>query len=380
MLFGHETPLEKKIKISRAKRVVEIQAFLRSIDEQEKRKFLADMFMHESMLTHYATVSERLLIFIDNNIIQDILKRDVYSERKRRYYSFLAALTLAQDYYQIDIFACISPTVLFEAGGKRNDLSLSEAEKLMSKVVTAMAEVGLATHLVGFDSTRDLLNLFKKISYDEIHIRAAIDKVAALRWERDFSAASKHGGIRIPLSLAEEECPDISLTYFHPRVVKWIFMHMIEKRMYRENKDQPKARALMTLGNGTIFSIIKSKGAGVEGLGDIELLTYCDLTSQTMRNSPEITMGLTYDECLYETLMERSGIVTMGPSHEGGVDNVEDTTLALTWGLKQSRKRTNKVNQRMRQYAEELRAFGTEVLEITDRSDEPVRQEDEIDS
>ena len=327
------------------------------------------MFKLESMLTHYATVSERLLIFIDNNIIQDILKRDIYPERKRRFYSFLAALTLAQDYYLIDVFACISPAVLFEAGGKRNNHSLSEAEKLVASIVDAMAEVGLATHLVGFDSTSDLLNLFKKISYDETQIRMAMDKVVARRWECDFSAASKYGGMRIPLSLAEEECPDIRLTYFRPSVVKWIFMHMIEKKMYRENKNQPKARALMHLGNETTFSIIKSKDVGLEGLGDIELLTYCDLTSQTIHNSPEITMGLTYDDRLYETLMERSNIVTVGSTHQGGVDNAEDSALAFMWDLKQSQKRTRKVNQRMRGYADELRAFGNEVLGISDESD-----------
>ena len=214
MFLGNETALEKKIKISRAKRAVQIKTFLGSIDEQEKRKFLADMFKLESMLTHYAIVSERLLIFIDSNITQDILKSDIDPERRRRFHSFLAALTLAQDYYLIDVFAFISPAVLFEAGGKRNNHSLLEAEKLVSSIVDAMAEVGLATHLIGFDSIRDLLNLFKKISYDESQIRTAMDKVVARRWECDFSAASKYGGIRIPLSLAEEECPDIRLTYF----------------------------------------------------------------------------------------------------------------------------------------------------------------------
>ncbi|QJP98693.1 hypothetical protein C798_00140 [Herbaspirillum rubrisubalbicans Os34] len=370
MFFGNQTPLEKKIKICRAKRTVQIKTFLASINEQEKRTFLTDMFKLEAMLTHYATVSERLLIFVDNNIIQDILQRDIHSDRKRRFYSFLAALSLAQDYYLIDVFACISPAVLFEVGGKRSNHSLAEAEKIMASVIDAMAEVGLATHLVGFNSTRDLLNLFKKISYDESQIRIAMDKVVARRWERDFSAACQYGGIRIPLSLAEEECPEIRLTYFSPWVVKWIFMHMIEKRMYRENKNQPKARALMHLGNETTFSIIKSKDMGVEGLGDIELLTYCDLTNQTIHNSPEITVGLTYDGRLYETLMARSNVVTVGSTHEGGVDNPEDSTLAFMWDIKQSEKRTKKINQRMRGYASELKVFGDEVLGISDESNQ----------
>ena len=80
-------------------------------------------------------------------------------------------------------------------------------------------------------------------------------------------------------------------------------------------------------------------------------------------------MGLTYDERLYETLMERSEIVTVGTTHQGGVDSAEDSTLAFMWGWKQSEKRTKKINQRMREYADELRVFGNEALEISGESD-----------
>jgi len=363
-MFGMriETALEKKIKLNRAKRTERIKAFLASASDQEKQKFLTDMFKLESMLTTYASVSERLLIFIDNNIIQDIFKQDVDRERKQRLHSFLAVLALAQDYYLIDVFAYISPAVLFEAGGKRNDYSISQVEKLVSNIVDAMADVGLAAHTVGFSTKRDLLNIFKKISFDETQIRAAIDNVVARCWERDFSI-TEYGGIRIPFSLAEEECPEINLTYFHLPIVKWIFMHMIEKRMYRENKNQPRARRLMVNGNETTFSIIKTKNAGVEGLGDIELLTYCDLTSQTMRNSPEITMGFTYDDRLYETLTERSSVVSVGPTIQGGVDNIEDSTVVFTSYLRQSARRTDKANRRMREYSDALKEFGDEILE-----------------
>ena len=119
-------------------------------------------------------------------------------------------------------------------------------------------------------------------------------------------------------------------------------MHMIEKRMYRENKDQPKARNLMYKGDGTVFSILKPKDGGVEGLGDIELLTYCDLASQTMNNSPEITVGLTYDKRLCETLLERLNHVTIGPSFQSGSDKPADASQAFIWSYRQSEKRTRK--------------------------------------
>jgi len=358
-----ETVLEKKISTSCSKRVGNIKYFLKSASEQEKIKFFDDMYILQAMLRHSASVSERMLIFIDNNIIQDILKREVDPDRNRRFHSFIATLALVQDYYLLDLFACISPAVLFEAGGKRTNYTLAQAEALISSVIEAMACVGLATHFVGFNGARELLNIFKKIAYDEVQIRKAIDEINSRNWDRDFAGASKYGlGIRIPLSLAEEECPNVRLSYFRKGVVKWILMHMIEKRMYRENKDQPKARNLMYKGDGTVFSILKPKDGGVEGLGDIELLTYCDLASQTMNNSPEITVGLTYDKRLCETLLERLNHVTIGPSFQSGSDKPADASQAFIWSYRQSEKRTRKANRRMREYRRAFREFHDEVL------------------
>lgn len=290
------------------------------------------------------------------------LKRDADVVRGRRFHSFLALLALTQDFYLFDLFACVSPAILFEAGGKRDNLSVGALKNLLLDVEEAMAEVGLAIHFVGFDHPKDLQSVFKKIAYDEVQIRKAIDEVVAATWKRDFSN-DQHGFVRIPFSLAVDETPDMQLKYFRPWFVPFIFAYMIEKRMYRENKEQPKARRMMSTVSPTTFSILKSKGDGVEGLGDIELLTYCDLVTQTGNNSSQIVMGLTYDERLYDTLMQRSGIIATGPMFEGGGDDdPDDFSRALVWSMRHEARRTRKANQRIKEYTEQLVAFHHEVL------------------
>ncbi|HET7179450.1 MAG TPA: hypothetical protein VFI14_06990, partial [Chryseosolibacter sp.] len=235
-----------------------------SASDEEKRAFVGDMNKLKAMLIHYALVSERLLIFIDNNVIQDILKEGDDAKRRQRFHSLLAFLCLAEDYFLIDVFACISPVILFEAGGKNFRPTTSSVEKVVSNVEQTIAETGLSTLLVGFQSAKQLVKIFSQIASDEKRIRHAVDEVLAQTWKREFSL-SYGDGIRIPFSLAEEECPDIRLQYFHPWYVKLILIHMIEKRMYNENKDQAKARSLMRKGKSTAFSILKKKGDGVEG-------------------------------------------------------------------------------------------------------------------
>lgn len=362
VVFGmrnRSTALEKKIELNRANRSRRINQFLASASEEEKDEFVKDMHKLESMLTHYVTVSERLLIFIDNNVIQDILKQDSDRKRMQRFHSFLAVLSLAQDYYLVDIFACVTPAILYEAGGKSCKHTILETENIFLEVENAIAEAGLPTHRAGFNKPRQLRTIFKQIAFDEKVIRAALDKAKGKSWKREFSQPGR--GTRIPFSVAEEECPMMRLKYFNPGVVKLLFMHLIERQMYQENVDQPKARRMMYKFSKAFF-IIKKKKTGIEGLGDIELLTHCDLSSQTMHNAPDITMGFTYDDNLHATLLNRSTVISQGSIFEGGIDSAEDFSLSLVASIQHSNKRTSKANKRIREYATAMNEFYDEVL------------------
>jgi hypothetical protein len=362
-IFGMrtQTPIGNRIIYNQAKRSKYIDDFLISASDEEKFDFFKDFDKIVSLLHSYASVSERLLVFIDNNILEDIAKRETDRKRMRRFCSLLAALMLAQEYYMLEIFACLSPAILFEAARKKGNLSNQEVSTLLMKTTSAVAEIGLVVHQVGFTTPNALRRLFKLIQGDEKKIHKAINEVAAKQWRRDFKSKSGFG-IRIPFSLAEDECPTLRLRYFDPWMVKFLLMHMIEKGMYRENKEQPRARGMMMHGASTAFSILKSGAAGVEGLGDIELMTYCDLMSQTMANSPEITMALTFDGRLHDALILRSSTGSIGASVQSGSDDVEDFSRAFAWSMRNVARRNQKSKEQMRMFALAFSEFYDEIL------------------
>lgn len=347
IVFGSrsESQFEKEVLAARAKRQKRVEKFFCSAPDQAKTDFLEALSELNRMLIQHATVSERLLIFIDNNVLQDILKREREDQPLRgvRFHALLAFLTLAEDHYLLDIFACVSPAVLYEAAYRGTRPSL----EVFGEVVDALAEIGLATHLVGFSHPNELKRLFKRISRDEIEIRRALDEIKSKSWKRDFSGESL--GTRIPFGVAEDECPVVRLCHFDPWYVKFLMMHIIEKRMYSENSDQGQARKLMQNPQERAFAILKHKGEGVEGLGDIELLTYCDLGAQTMRRSPHIIMGVTFDNSLREALWNRAQVkarVTI----VGGLDDVADGALRAVYSMRDSQRRTAKSNRRAKEY------------------------------
>jgi hypothetical protein len=251
----------------------------------------------------------------------------------------------------------MGPAVLYEAAGKLHHCSRTRADETLTQVIDTIADLGLRSYLIGFENAQQLIDLFRNIAEDEKEIRIALDTIIQEKWERNFSDPINNG-MRIPFSLAEEEVPEMFLRYFNVGVVKYLFMHMIERRMFKENKNQPKARNMMFRVSNSAFSVLKKKGGGIEGVGDIELLAQCDLTSQTFRNSPHITMAITHDGALFDTLIERSNVVSTGPCFDAGYDSSEDFSHTLIFSIWESNRRLSQKNKRMsEEYAVSLKEF-----------------------
>jgi hypothetical protein len=341
-----ESHFEKKILLNRALRKDKVERFLSAATEAEKCRFLSTLFSLNDDLLFHAAVTERLLLFLDNNVIQDILKHKIPTEalRNERFHALIALTLLAEDYYLLDIFACVSPAVLYEACGR----GVRAIKSTYQEVTNAVAELGLAVRMIGVHDFDDIQSTFQRIRIDELAIRSALDTIRETSWSRDFSPAGQLG-MRIPLSLAEEECPEVSLGYFNPWYVKFILIHMIEKKMYVQNKDQIKARRLMQNPQEQPFAILKSKDDGVEGLGDIELLSSCDLTAQTSARSPSITMGITFDNNLREAISKRCAVYSQA-SFDGRTDKPEESSIRFVYSMQDADRRTKKANERALDY------------------------------
>lgn len=359
-LQRNESPLEKAILVARAKREQVVHAFLASASSEDKEEFALGFHLLDQVTAFHLSVSERLLLFIDNNVLQDIIAVREGKQREgasARFHALLAFLALMEDYYVVDVFACVSPAVMYEASHRGK----VDSTKAIEQVRLLLAQVGLRMHFVGFSDPKELRQQFVRIRRDEKEIRKGLDAIKAVKWKRDFSSKGVFGGTDIPFAVAEDECPEVRLAYFHPGVVKMLLMNIIEKRMYEQNKDQPKARKMMADPQRAEFSVLFPRKDGVEGLGDIELLMYCDLIHQTQRNAIEITAGITFDRTLLASLMRRTGehhTITI----EGGVDDVEDSGLRFAYMMKRSERRRKKAERRAAEYEEGYRRFVQTVL------------------
>jgi hypothetical protein len=123
-------------------------------------------------------------------------------------------------------------------------------------------------------------------------------------------------------------------------------MVSIEKKIAKVNS---KERKLMTMAStrreDDFGSILKIESGKVIGLGDVELLSYCDLTSQSVSTEPLISMAISSDENLNKALSSRTHLIGPMLSFQGGTD---PTSYAMSFSYSIWREnRKMKMNSRL---------------------------------
>lgn len=330
---------ENQVLISQAKRESLLRDFLESASEKEKETFIESLLQLHSLLNGYLISSNRFSIILDTNVIQDILSSDENRFRKIRYIATSSILYFLEDYTGATISLRITPAVLYELNDQKPISNIFQYNQAISIVEEAGIKLGIPTNTIGFRDYKELKNLTRLIDKDSHNIKKAVKKLSNQNWAMNFNRDA--GSISIPMAVAESLIPEIKLYYLSPFYVKLALMNFVEKRMFDQNKKQPKARNMMSKDKDGISNLFKIKSKGdLMGLADIELLSMADLVSQNSNNSITITSAITYDKDLLKTLSRRLGSLHNGGKFESGKDSPEDAALLFAYQIKKSQLRT----------------------------------------
>ena len=349
--------LNNKILISKAQREDDIKNFLTNCSQEQEKEFAIAFDKAFGLLHKYLVESNRLIILLDTNAIQDILSSSNDQKREARYFASKAILCFMEDYANTLLWMGVTPTVFYELNGLAPIKSKREYEQIYGKQLKVAIDLGVRVHEMGFRNFSELKVVNKKIYHDAKKIGSAISKINQKDWKTNFE--NKYGGITIPFAIAEEETPNIKLKYFSAFQVKFLLMHQIEKKMYAENKDSQAARNLM---NHNLMSSLgrlnKLKKGKLTGLADIELLTHAELSSQSRYKLPTVTAALTYDDNLLESLHERSAMISEGARYvaKPGSDP-SGFASSFVYEMKMGDKRNKECNRKHEEIISQLNDF-----------------------
>lgn len=353
---------ENQVLISQAKREALLCNFFKNSSQEEKIEFTESFFKLHALLSEYLISSNRFSIILDTNVIQDVLSADTNRSREIRYIATSSILYFLEDYAGATISLRITPAVLYELNNQKPISNTSQYNRAISIVEEAAIKLGVFTNTLGFRSYKELKNLTKLLDKDSQSIKKAVEQLRSQNWTMDFNKGD--GSISIPMAVAESLIPEIKLYYFDSFYVKLALMNFVEKRMFDQNKKQPKARNMMSKDKDGISKLLKIKSKGdLMGLADIELLSMADLVQQNSSNSIAITSAITYDKDLLKTLCRRLGSIQNGGKFESGKDSSEDIALLFVYQMKRSELRSRFTEARCEFCMDAIKKFLNEYID-----------------
>jgi len=262
-------------------------------------------------------------IFIDNCILQDIKHRHSNGFRFYRFVATKLFFKYLKDRSGIDVKIAIPASILYEFSGKKSFDTDQEYKSCLEKLYSCLAIFNLDIHTIGFSDIYEANMSIDAIRFDEKKITKLIKNIKKKEWNVELR---KGNIIKFPMGIAYRALPsDIALRYFNEGYVRWILSSIIEAKIINNRNNDKKVRKDSR--HDLIFSLSglnKMKKGVIEGLGDIDLLSYCDINSQFQNDKSFTCFAITFDEKLFTSFLYRQTLVATHEPIVTGGDSEDD--------------------------------------------------------
>lgn len=252
-------------------------------------------------------IQKNILIYIDNNILQDLKQRDSNINRKLRSLVFYSFLDFLANNTNLKISIVITPIIFFEFSGRNKSLTRDEFIAKVKHLEELLNIFKFEIYYKLFNSYDTYIQILNDINEDEEAIINALEELKVVPVKKLKSNGVETLSLTHAFTLVPET---IKLKYFSYFYVHFILAAKIDKVLLEHKlNDDIRKKYIQTTNSFPLFSLIKIKKGQLEGLGDIELFQECDMSSQYLLNQNHIKAVMTFDENLYEVLSRRQTMV-----------------------------------------------------------------------
>ena len=245
-----------------------------------------------------------IYLVLDNSIIQNFKNRHKKEEWLRAV-AYVAMCRFIEIFSDRKTYLCISPVSVYEFSGKKVPETEGCVQDLIAEIHKLLLPCRLKVTTIRFDAGSTPLQVFEDIHHDAEFMSVFAEQINTMNLQYDLR--TPYGGIRIPLSIANELIPDdMPLRYFSPWYVKEIFRSRIEHKIAEQSKQHPEAQPILSGELSKLFSDLNKLKRGVlKGIGDIDLLQLCDISRQYSARPGFVLLGQTLDTTLAWVLSKR---------------------------------------------------------------------------
>jgi len=183
--------------------------------------------------------------------------------------------------------------------------------------------------LYNISNYSDFEQKLKYILNDEQILLENIKYLSQQSWKMKLK---ENGRMKLTFTNAFEHLPNnLSLKYFSHFYIDFILATYIDELILntKTNNKEVRKMFLNSREDFPLHNLIKDKNGSLEGLGDIELFEFCDLTRQYSENNLTLNTLFTFDKTLYIIMNKRQGL-SEGCTFVKGQDNEEDFAIQVT--------------------------------------------------
>lgn len=307
----------------------EIKQEIHNLDEEEK-KYLIDKFNFlVSNIISALGFPEPIQLIIDNQILNDLKYFETNKSKNRKRYIRLLSVFMVFDcllfYLEHNINVLLTPAVFFEFNHKKIPETEKNFKAVFNECISLLSEFGVNT--LSFFSLEDFQvakKYLKNIERDEHKIRNIITKLKLkqqkssfklfdrFKWMTENNEKAKCELFRPPFMIAYQIAAkqNIKLKYFNRDIVNLFIASHLEPEIYSHNAQtnlvKQKIKGFRNKSIEKTKSVSNIKKGKLKGLADIEIIQYCNFSSQFSSNMNHTLFALTFDDKVSQLLNERT--------------------------------------------------------------------------
>ncbi len=269
-------------------------------------------------------LGEPYYLVLDNDVLNALQKPNKYPVR------YIALILLFRKLKNLneDFRITVNPVIFFEFNGEKSFQSDEAFKAGWHTFRRAVYQTGLPIYSYNLDTFKGAKAQFKSIKHDIKIIKNALEQIKATDWKVNLRSGNL---VTFPHVISEERCPRVKTKYFSIHHTRLFLKSVIESRIVHHKENDKFARKNFCSKDVVNKShLLKNKKGQLKGIGDLSLISLCDIGSQFHNQSDSTTIALTFDKTLEKALSQHSQIGIMSQPLVGGQEDKNSITEKLS--------------------------------------------------
>ena len=298
-----------------------LSKIIQELNEKEKIILLDNFFFLTKTLENIFGMQDPWFLIVDNQILNDLKYKEnnkINENKRERYIRLISVFMIFEflnNYSGKQLKIVLTPCIFYEFNQRKIPINNESHDASLDKIYTLIREFGIQ-EIYCFDIGEYKISkdIIKKVIHDEKIILKVIQRLKRKRmkfdlyqkfsWNTDNNEKMKVQLFELPILRAQKilSRQRMKLRYFDRGIVNHVIACHLEEIIFKDSlytkELKEKFKGFRNMYIGRTASISKISNGVLKGLADIELIQYCNISSQFNYNCEYTLFALTFDKKL----------------------------------------------------------------------------------